>query len=547
MLTSSIMALSLATGINPSLTFQEIQGVVYAQEMTPELQELKSWLISSTPLTEEMWNNLPLSEWERYRVGYIDVPNPDKFFDAAVTQHPAAFKPFIDNIKQELITKHNVPQEKLNLVDDVKLFNAYFSYQIHSDFSSIEDALGLDTTSESNASSQVEDLTPPTLPDRAGAEERVKNTGLDKMIPDFLKITGISDEIISKIPTETFFEGAVTYYMTHITGGDYGTISYFFMQTFPEYFKEVTNINKEEQQQQLEQNKKNQEKILEATTKVEKEVIDLKGELHFSLGEEEYTIKRVYLLVPGEAGNQTNNYLLGINYDYINNTKKDIQSSQRSLLSNSSFTQKDGELTDILTAGKYELKKEESFETAENMTEKVEKTVIKPSETINETVYLSFNSGQNNILWSMIQKDKVVNYRINMADLQNMPYQSASYTMEAAGEQVGYLFDFNKLYLVYQSTANLEQWNDNKNVSVDPQPESLSPEAALQLKSLKETLGDDKLKLVELTDVTYETMNGETTVKVKDNDSVHLTFKTNDFWKQFEDQAQQVANLIPFQ
>ncbi|MBK0347336.1 hypothetical protein JDW15_01635 [Aerococcaceae bacterium zg-ZJ1578] len=626
LLTSSIMTLSLVSGINPSFTFQQPKGIVYAQEMTPELEYLKSWLIAGTPLTEDMWDSLPLSEWERYRVGYIDVPNPAKFFEAAVTQHPAEFKPFVENIKHELITQHNIPEAKVYSVDDVKLLWAYESYQRFSDFSSIEDALGINTTSESSSSSQTEVLTPPQLPDRAGAEQKVNRSHLDKMIPDFLKMVGVSDDIIKNIPADTFYEGAVSYYLTHITGGDYGTISayfmsifpdYFtsasevltppqlpdragaeqkvnrshldkmipdflkmvgvsddiiknipadtfyegavsyylthitggdygtisayFMSIFPDYFTSASEVDTKEQQQQLEKIQKNQEKILTAITKENKNILDLKSDLHFSLENEEYTIKRVFLLVPGEAGNQSDHYLLGINYDYQNKSEKEVQSSQRTLLTHSSFTQKNDVWTDTLITGKYELKQAE--ESADKMSEP---TAIKPGETVNDTVYFTFNNGQNDILWSMAQTDKVVNYRINVMDLQKMPYQSASYTIVESDDQLGYIFDFNKLYLVYQSTANLEPWKNNTNVTIEPQLESLSPEAMIQLKQFKETLGTDDIQLVELNDVTYTTTNDATIVQIKENKSLQLTFKTNDFWKQFEDYAQHIANLIPF-
>lgn len=387
---------------------------------------------------------------------------------------------------------------------------------------------------------QTNDNTHTTTKTREEAVELINRSNLDKKIPDFLSTT-VKKEIIDKIPTEAFYEGAVHYLMTHTNTNDFSQIAKFFMNIYPEYFTDNTTVDDTKRQQQLEKIQQHQEKLTTTFTNQNVNARTLKENQTFNFEEGEFKITNVYLLAPGEAGNQTDHHLLGIHFIFTNKTTEDIVAPQIILENHSMVGQFDHNQLMKLNNGFYHIPSEASDLNQTNAYDE-HSLIVKPNETLAGTLYYDVPNVDNDLIWSVIEHDDVHSYQLNIQDLQKFPYQSASYVSN--GETpTGYLFDFERLYFVLPHSADTTPWENKNGITVNANKETLSPEAKNHYRHLVETLGDD-IQLVQFENIHY-TLAGETIqVTIGDNKEVILTLSTQTKWQSFSDDTHNVYELM---
>ncbi|MBS4461562.1 hypothetical protein JXA27_03120 [Aerococcaceae bacterium zg-B36] len=374
---------------------------------------------------------------------------------------------------------------------------------------------------------------------REAAIEKVKATGLDKRIPSFLSAV-FQQAIIDKIPESAFYEVAIQFFMTHTTYDDFYTVVSFFTNLYPEYFTGDNHPDDTIRQTRLEKIQKNQEKLTAHQTSTDKNYLTLKDNQTFNFDEGEFKITNTYLLVPGEAGNQSDNYLLGIHYQFTNQSKEDVVAPQMILANHSNALQFKNDNLTTLEPGTYRVQSEQSD--TESMTVFDDIAIAKPQETIEGTLYYKVPNAQNDLVWSVIQHDKVNAYRFKVADLQKLPYQSASYTSNA-GNQLGYLFDFERLYLVFSKDTDTSTWDNKDGVNTNLDINSLSKEANNHYNHLVQQLGKD-IKLVALENVHYTLDNETIKVTLGENKESVLQLMTDSKWDSFTDNAENTYQLL---
>ena len=382
------------------------------------------------------------------------------------------------------------------------------------------------------------------------AKENVEEfaKAFESQLYDALKNYGITDEMFARIPKDAVYQTLIQIGLRNQFRGDIGTAVRIFKELYPEAFNQnLKPLTESERKQKIEEAIQKQEK-LDDFVKAQQAMDNLpalKKDIIFKFKQGEYKIKRFFVLHPEEAGNRSKqSYMLGIQYEFKNNSQDIVNVNSEELLTNSIVTQ----LTEqgkrvTLAHATYELPEEAHAERNKEVVLDIAKEV-KPGETIEGTLYYVVPKVEHDMALAVIQNDAIQEYKLPVKELLAQPFQSAVYTTESAVEPVHYLFDFNKLYLIYSENSSMNSWKNQPGVMTDVKEEALSLEARHQLNVLTQEKALSELMIVELADVTYEVQ--ETNVDVKHQEKVIWQWKMSEDGKTLSTPSQNVYHLIPF-
>ena len=279
----------------------------------------------------------------------------------------------------------------------------------------------------------------------------------------------------------------------------------------------------------------NQQKIMEhiRSTTPDSEYRLLEDNQVFRFDSGTYELKYLFLLRPEEAGNRsTTNYMLGIRYEYTNTTNEEVAVNSEDLVSHSNVSQFFEDSRTILSTDVYELPKEIDNAVQDQALDSIEKMVasVKPGEKVEGTLYFSVPNVEHDLVFSVIQNNQVEEYKLEIETLLKLPPQSASYVTDGSAP-LGYIFDFDKLYLVYESNSDMSHWTSQTGVMIGQKTENLSKEAKAHYQQFE---GSDTV-LVELSDIRYKIKDNQIIGSTKDvtKPIIHLLTTTN--WQNFQD------------
>lgn len=386
---------------------------------------------------------------------------------------------------------------------------------------------------------------------REEAIDYVNKYNFQDNFPSALRIMGISEEIISSIPSEVFFEAAVSYKMTHFPDGDYGTVYHYFVENYPHYFNSESAKKNESKpidlisEDKKEKAKENQEKIhehlkIEVNQVPGQTLLDQRNKFKaldvgqkFNLETGEITIKHLFLLEPGEAGNKSDeDQLLGIQFEFLPKEISLVDEAESEWYTNFVLSQSINGSQEDLNPGEYSLEDESAGpQESESSASKLESVSDDETKRVFTVYYSVSKEEKGDYLLSFIDQGKPVSFLIQRDKLKSLPYQSALYSSEN-----GYLiFDFNNIYLnlngptqIASSQLAVKDVNfDAMSKEAQRVSETLSKEFSwLRFESLKFKSEDKKVKVLS-----------------KD-DQVIFELETEDNWDSFKDQDGNVYTKV---
>lgn len=376
----------------------------------------------------------------------------------------------------------------------------------------------------------------PIVLSREEVVEQMKNGGEADFKGAIMKYGGVTEEMLARVPEDAVFNAAVEHRMRNPYGGDWGTALATFKRMYPEAFNpNAKPLNDTQRQAKLEKDVQNQQKIMEhiRSTTPDSEYRLLEDNQIFRFDSGTYELKHLFLLHPEEAGNRsTTNYMLGIRYEYTNTTNEEVAVNSEDLVSHSNVSQFFEDSRTILSTDVYELPKEIDNAVQDQALDSIEKMVasVKPGEKVEGTLYFSVPNVEHDLVFSVIQNNQVEEYKLEIETLLKLPPQSVSYVTDGSAP-LGYIFDFDKLYLVYESNSDMSHWTSQTGVMIGQKTEKLSKEAKAHYQQFE---GSDTV-LVELSDIRYKIKDNQIIGSTKDvtKPIIHLLTTTN--WQNFQD------------
>lgn len=512
---------------------------VFAEEITEELSKVEQAYIMAVrdgAVTDEQWNQIPEEDWVRYSETIGRTMVPDNMFYLAFEEHPDVFYYEINRIYDLMAEKYQVE------------YNDFMHYIV--DRPSLFMLLLIAKRNEADLYTKVDAISKAEpLPDRVAFLSREQaiqrviefDEGVAMKI-NMARYSGLPKEVLAQISDEEYFQAAVAHAMRNPLGGDYGTQIAVFKRTYPKYFEQADETTRQTQQSKIEKIQSDQKKLQETLTQSVQKYEEVPKELQLEFLEGQFNLEQIYLLVPGEAGNQSEDYLLGIRFNYTNTTQDEVAAPETIVQLASNMMQFEEEELRILESSIYPIESQVVDETSEKI-ELDEVEFVLPNEEVTATIYYKVPNSYNDLVWSVVENDQVQSYRLDIEKLLKLPYQSASYYLNS-DEQVGYIFDFDKLYLVYRSSSDLQQWENKENVEEKSDLTTLSDVATSHYQQISAQLADDNLKLVELSKVRYLLDDDEVHVFTGNESVSILKLITETKWDDFKDSNNLLYKLI---
>lgn len=394
----------------------------------------------------------------------------------------------------------------------------------------------------------TEDLPTVLRPKTEEEAIEIANNGWADDLRTVLMQMGVTEEMLARLPEDAIFKTAVAYKMTYATGGDPGVSYHFFKMMYPEAFSsEVSELTDEERQLKVDKIVENQKKLSEhieaPNQKVEIEDLKLNESLVFEFGD--YDLQSAYILQPGEAGNQAEDkYMLAVRYEYTNTTdeKVELEAVADEFQSHTTVTQfnEDGKSRHGLIKSTYQLPEEAVIEDGETDDELV---YVEAGEKTSGGIYFEVTNTQSDLVLSALLDDEVKEFKLDIANLIKLPLASAVYHSESA-EPTAYVFDFNKLYLVYSNQADLSEWEGIEHVTSQVDQESLSKEAQGKFELLTSKLALEDTTIVEIDTLVLLVNDDAIEGKVKDNEDTLIELVTSTNWINFQDQSTNTYTIV---
>lgn len=311
----------------------------------------------------------------------------------------------------------------------------------------------------------------------------------------------VTQEQLDQLPEGAIQQALVQQFTTVPTLGDIGVLYQILAEIYPEIFG-GNNLSEEIV------NNTHQYPSLEFNQEVQ-------------LGERTYEIRRSFVLRPGEAGNQSEDtMLLGIEYSYENDTEEDVEDDLEHWLTYTQFTQPDADVDRVLTVGEYNLASQDDPSSQVEIIEEV--SPLTPGETRREVVYYELINQESPVIFTALGAASVEIFEISIDELVKLAPQSGVYYNDSS-TLAGYLFDFDKLYMVFTEEATLAQIHDVEGTANLVSEATLSPEAQSQFQVLQEETDAAHLQLLEFKDVYYELSDpvvGIRQIQVEDGEEI---------------------------
>lgn len=471
------------------------------------IDELREFVLNGSPMTQAHWDQIPDEALLRYAQNAGPTMVSDQIFNAAFADYPSVFASDVERVKNVLINTYGVTEADILAVGErYLLWDEWFK---HGDLSVVASQI---KTSEDTSSEGVEETPEESTQDelpRQHTREEAEELANGEWGATFRShiMSRITEAQLARLPENAIFEAAVAYKMEFPIGVNPNVSFDYLKAMYPEAFVEDPEETESQENGETEaevvlpdtEGQRNIDEHVEQATESaeETELESLERNQSFIIDSIEYTVKNVYLVEKETREEQEEaDYVLGIRYEYNDDVEENINLHEQKWQANTRVTQAvEGEVKPLRYG---------DIRTEEEMAE-LDETEVRDNSGV---VYYEVTDLSKEATLSVSTDSGVEQFAINLEELLQLPPQSGLF-LNTESPKAGYLFDFETLYVLYNSVEEALEWDGIEEADVNVEVES--KEALTQLEQLDNA---QELAYVALNDVFY-TLNDEGVVEVR--------------------------------
>lgn len=471
------------------------------------IDELREFVLNGSPMTQAHWDQIPDEALLRYAQNAGPTMVSDQIFNAAFADYPSVFASDVERVKNVLINTYGVTEADILAVGErYLLWDEWFK---HGDLSVVASQI---KTSEDTSSEGVEETPEESTQDelpRQHTREEAEELANGEWGATFRShiMSRITEAQLARLPENAIFEAAVAYKMEFPIGVNPNVSFDYLKAMYPEAFVEDPEETESQENGETEaevvlpdtEGQRNIDEHVEQATESaeETELESLERNQSFIIDSIEYTVKNVYLVEKETREEQEEaDYVLDIRYEYNDDVEENINLHEQKWQANTRVTQAvEGEVKPLRYG---------DIRTEEEMAE-LDETEVRDNSGV---VYYEVTDLSKEATLSVSTDSGVEQFAINLEELLQLPPQSGLF-LNTESPKTGYLFDFETLYVLYNSVEEALEWDGIEEADVNVEVES--KEALTQLEQLDNA---QELAYVALNDVFY-TLNDEGVVEVR--------------------------------
>lgn len=471
------------------------------------IDELREFVLNGSPMTQAHWDQIPDEALLRYAQNAGPTMVSDQIFNAAFADYPSVFASDVERVKNVLINTYGVTEADILAVGErYLLWDEWFK---HGDLSVVASQI---KTSEDTSSEGVEETPEESTQDelpRQHTREEAEELANGEWGATFHShiMSRITEAQLARLPENAIFEAAVAYKMEFPIGVNPNVSFDYLKAMYPEAFVEDPEETESQENGETEaevvlpdtEGQRNIDEHVEQATESaeETELESLERNQSFIIDSIEYTVKNVYLVEKETREEQEEaDYVLDIRYEYNDDVEENINLHEQKWQANTRVTQAvEGEVKPLRYG---------DIRTEEEMAE-LDETEVRDNSGV---VYYEVTDLSKEATLSVSTDSGVEQFAINLEELLQLPPQSGLF-LNTESPKAGYLFDFETLYVLYNSVEEALEWDGIEEADVNVEVES--KEALTQLEQLDNA---QELAYVALNDVFY-TLNDEGVVEVR--------------------------------
>lgn len=471
------------------------------------IDELREFVLNGSPMTQAHWDQIPDEALLRYAQNAGPTMVSDQIFNAAFADYPSVFASDVERVKNVLINTYGVTEADILAVGErYLLWDEWFK---HGDLSVVASQI---KTSEDTSSEGVEETPEESTQDelpRQHTREEAEELANGEWGATFCShiMSRITEAQLARLPENAIFEAAVAYKMEFPIGVNPNVSFDYLKAMYPEAFVEDPEETESQENGETEaevvlpdtEGQRNIDEHVEQATESaeETELESLERNQSFIIDSIEYTVKNVYLVEKETREEQEEaDYVLDIRYEYNDDVEENINLHEQKWQANTRVTQAvEGEVKPLRYG---------DIRTEEEMAE-LDETEVRDNSGV---VYYEVTDLSKEATLSVSTDSGVEQFAINLEELLQLPPQSGLF-LNTESPKTGYLFDFETLYVLYNSVEEALEWDGIEEADVNVEVES--KEALTQLEQLDNA---QELAYVALNDVFY-TLNDEGVVEVR--------------------------------
>lgn len=471
------------------------------------IDELREFVLNGSPMTQAHWDQIPDEALLRYAQNAGPTMVSDQIFNAAFADYPSVFASDVERVKNVLINTYGVTEADILAVGErYLLWDEWFK---HGDLSVVASQI---KTSEDTSSEGVEETPEESTQDelpRQHTREEAEELANGEWGATFRShiMSRITEAQLARLPENAIFEAAVAYKMEFPIGVNPNVSFDYLKAMYPEAFVEDPEETESQENGETEaevvlpdtEGQRNIDEHVEQATESaeETELESLERNQSFIIDSIEYTVKNVYLVEKETREEQEEaDYVLDIRYEYNDDVEENINLHEQKWQANTRVTQAvEGEVKPLRYG---------DIRTEEEMAE-LDETEVRDNSGV---VYYEVTDLSKEATLSVSTDSGVEQFAINLEELLQLPPQSGLF-LNTESPKTGYLFDFETLYVLYNSVEEALEWDGIEEADVNVEVES--KEALTQLEQLDNA---QELAYVALNDVFY-TLNDEGVVEAR--------------------------------
>lgn len=471
------------------------------------IDELREFVLNGSPMTQAHWDQIPDEALLRYAQNAGPTMVSDQIFNAAFADYPSVFASDVERVKNVLINTYGVTEADILAVGErYLLWDEWFK---HGDLSVVASQI---KTSEDTSSEGVEETPEESTQDelpRQHTREEAEELANGEWGATFRShiMSRITEAQLARLPENAIFEAAVAYKMEFPIGVNPNVSFDYLKAMYPEAFVEDPEETESQENGETEaevvlpdtEGQRNIDEHVEQATESaeETELESLERNQSFIIDSIEYTVKNVYLVEKETREEQEEaDYVLDIRYEYNDDVEENINLHEQKWQANTRVTQAvEGEVKPLRYG---------DIRTEEEMAE-LDETEVRDNSGV---VYYEVTDLSKEATLSVSTDSGVEQFAINLEELLQLPPQSGLF-LNTESRKAGYLFDFETLYVLYNSVEEALEWDGIEEADVNVEVES--KEALTQLEQLDNA---QELAYVALNDVFY-TLNDEGVVEAR--------------------------------
>lgn len=471
------------------------------------IDELREFVLNGSPMTQAHWDQIPDEALLRYAQNAGPTMVSDQIFNAAFADYPSVFASDVERVKNVLINTYGVTEADILAVGErYLLWDEWFK---HGDLSVVASQI---KTSEDTSSEGVEETPEESTQDelpRQHTREEAEELANGEWGATFRShiMSRITEAQLARLPENAIFEAAVAYKMEFPIGVNPNVSFDYLKAMYPEAFVEDQEETESQENGETEaevvlpdtEGQRNIDEHVEQATESaeETELESLERNQSFIIDSIEYTVKNVYLVEKETREEQEEaDYVLDIRYEYNDDVEENINLHEQKWQANTRVTQAvEGEVKPLRYG---------DIRTEEEMAE-LDETEVRDNSGV---VYYEVTDLSKEATLSVSTDSGVEQFAINLEELLQLPPQSGLF-LNTESPKAGYLFDFETLYVLYNSVEEALEWDGIEEADVNVEVES--KEALTQLEQLDNA---QELAYVALNDVFY-TLNDEGVVEAR--------------------------------